>query len=1083
MGLEVGRAIAWNIVPNPFVGRDRELSELARALDDAAAGQGRLFLLAGEPGIGKTRLADEVTKLATERCFDVVWGRCWESGGAPAYWPWAQALGTLVREKSRSELEQCLGSAAPDVARIVPSLRDKLPNLAERSTSGIEERFQLYAAVHGFLRALAAKTPVAIVLDDLHAADVSSLGLLQFVARELRGTRLFVLGTYRDVEARLTEEVSRLLAQAARDGKVLSLARLDRDQTAEFVSGSGGASELAAAVFEASQGNPLFAEELLRLVSARDKKALPELPESVREVIRGRLDLLSEEAKRIISLASVLGPEFELDTAAALAGGSVESIEPLLAEIARAGVAHERDRGRWAFSHILYREVLYRELGRARRAELHGLAADRIRSRYTPRAKLSELLHHCLEAGDTAGAVAAAVGAADWAFERQAYEDAVTLLEGAAAQSAVPELDRHLQFDLLLALGRSRIGAGRAAAGIESCVAAAAIARSLGDPELLARAALGYGLVIMPGVVDPVLVALLEEARAGLGAGHDGLRACVMARLAGAMQPSYDVQVPMQLAREAVALARTVNDTRTMATVLYGAGAALAAHASPEERIALGVEHEQLATELGERTQLLRARRRLVFAYLELANLEAADGTIAAYETVARQLGQPHELWPALLMRAMRAAMHGRFPEADALYAEASELAARAGAGDAPAALSMHRLCRLLLQERHAEILSFLPAMRPVLSGSPASEIQIAMNEAFAYARIGRVPERTWVLDAILSFELPRAESVWIAGHTEVVLALGETRHLDACYEMLSSKAGRLLSWGTYGMACEGPLTRMLALVACRLDRRAEALQHFEQAVRQADALGLVPSAARIRYDWAKTLIEGGSPADRVAARGLLDASLLAAQELEMPGLIEFIERLSAAPIAVPEQPPRRPFDSRPEFRREGDVWAIRFDDAVFRLKDSKGLQFLATLIEAPGREFHVLELVDPRPVGRDLGDAGELLDRRAIDEYRQRVEALDDTIAEAESFGDLERAARARAERDQIASEVARAVGLDGRQRRAGSGAERARTAVQRRIKDALQRIGEQCPALEQHLEIAVRTGAFCSYRPRDIR
>jgi len=702
-----------------------------------------------------------------------------------------------------------------------------------------------------------------------------------------------------------------------------------------------------------------------------------------------------------------------------------------------------------------------------------------------PKQRLTELAHHCFEAGDAAGAAAAAVGAAEWAFERQAYEDAVALAERAAAQPGAGELDARLRFELALALGRSRIGAGRTAPGIQSCVEAADIARGLGEPLLLARAALGYGLLIVPGVVDPALVALLEEALAGLGAGHDGLRACVMARLAGAMQPSYDVEIPMRLAREAVALARSVDDMRTMATVLYGAGAALAAHANATERVALGVEHERLAAALGDRTQLLRARRRLVFAYLELADLNAADRTIDAYEDLARELGQPHELWPAKVMRATRANMQGRFGEGDALYAEARELGARAGSAEAPVALVMHRLCRLLLQERHAEVVPLLAEMRAVIGTQGPGLFQTTVNEALAYARVGRVVEHTPLLDVMLSLEIPHSENVWIAGFAEYAVLCDDKAYMAKCYDLLLPKASRLFSWGTYGMACEGPIARQLALMAERLGRRAEARTHFENAVRQADSLGLVPSAARTRYEWARLLLESGSAEDVAQARSLLEAARAPAQHLEMPGLLAFIDELSIKlPAAKPSPSPRRA--SQPvafECKREGEFWAVRWADLVFRLKDSKGMQTLAALVESPAREFHVLELMNAGAGPRDAGDAGELLDRRAIDAYRRRVEALEDAIEEAESFGDVERAARAREEREQIASEVARAVGLGGRQRRAGSAAERARTAIQRRIKDAIQRIGEHCPELEHHLEASIRTGTFCSYRPFGAR
>ena len=171
---------------------------------------------------------------------------------------------------------------------------------------------------------------------------------------------------------------------------------------------------------------------------------------------------------------------------------------------------------------------------------------------------------------------------------------------------------------------------------------------------------------------------------------------------------------------------------------------------------------------------------------------------------------------------------------------------------------------------------------------------------------------------------------------------------------------------------------------------------------------------------------------------------------------------------------------------REGEYWAVSFAGTTFRLKDSLGIQYLVRLIEEPGREIHVLDLAGERAAGGagvneaiDTGDAGELLDDEARRSYQRRLEDLEETVAEAESFGDAARAARAREEIEMLAAELGRAVGLGGRVRRAGGSAERARSAVQRRIKNAIERIGEHAPALAALLGRAVRTGNYCVFRP----
>ena len=179
------------------MGRERELAELVAGLDDALAGRGRLFLLAGEPGIGKSRLADELIGQARARGARVLVGRCWEAGGAPAYWPWVQALRAYVRDAEPEALRAQLGAGAADLAQLLPELRELFPTCRSRRRSESEgARFRLFDAASAFLRSAAQARPLVLVLDDMHAADEPSLLLLRFVAREIgrqpaaRGLRL-----------------------------------------------------------------------------------------------------------------------------------------------------------------------------------------------------------------------------------------------------------------------------------------------------------------------------------------------------------------------------------------------------------------------------------------------------------------------------------------------------------------------------------------------------------------------------------------------------------------------------------------------------------------------------------------------------------------------------------------------------------------------------------------------------------------------------------------------------------------------------------------------------------------------------
>ena len=187
-----------------FVGRQREMAELTAALDDALSGHGRLVMLVGEPGIGKTRTAQELTSNAEALGANVLWGRCYVEGGTPPYWPWVQLIRSYVRQTNPEQLRSQMGPGAADIAEIVTEIRVRLLDLETPPALEQEEaRFRLFDSITTFLKNAAQSQPLVLVLDDLHWADKPSLLLLQFLARELASTqseRLLVLGSYRDVE-------------------------------------------------------------------------------------------------------------------------------------------------------------------------------------------------------------------------------------------------------------------------------------------------------------------------------------------------------------------------------------------------------------------------------------------------------------------------------------------------------------------------------------------------------------------------------------------------------------------------------------------------------------------------------------------------------------------------------------------------------------------------------------------------------------------------------------------------------------------------------------------------------------------
>ena len=433
--------------PELFVGREHELGRLSDALDDALAGLGRLVLVSGEQGIGKTRVAMELARRAEQLEAQVLWGRCYEREGAPPYWPWVQVIRGYVR-RCPDLVGAGLARHAVVVAELVPELREHVPDAAAPPAlhEPKQERFRLLDAIASFLVQAARRRPLAIVLDDLHASDAGSLLLLEFVARELADAQLLVVGTYRDVELTRRHRLVETLAELTREERVerLSLRGLTEPEVAQLLEASidvPGSPGLAQSVHEQTEGNPLFVTEVVRLLA--DQKGLPEtgplalpagavrVPEGVRVVIGRRLDALSPECCEVLRLAALVGREFSLGQIGALTDDDPDELENLLGEAVDAHVLEEvlEAPDRFRFTHRLVQETLITELSTTKRVRAHARIAQALEEHYADAADAhaAELVRHFAEAETVlgvAGLIRYSRSAGEQALLAHAYEEA-----------------------------------------------------------------------------------------------------------------------------------------------------------------------------------------------------------------------------------------------------------------------------------------------------------------------------------------------------------------------------------------------------------------------------------------------------------------------------------------------------------------------------------------------------------------------------------------------------------------------------------------------------------------------------------
>jgi DNA-binding CsgD family transcriptional regulator/tetratricopeptide (TPR) repeat protein len=424
----------------PLVAREAELSHVLSAHSAVATGSGRLVLLTGEPGIGKTRLATEVLARAHALGNLVLVGRCFEQYTTVPFFPFTELLGAALNV-APAELKTEATVRWPELVYLTP---DSIP-ASPQKLEGPEAQLRLFRATLSFLQALADVKPLVLLLEDVHWADATSLALLLFLGRHLDAARMLILGTYRDVEVGRQHPLEATVRELLRErvAEEMHLRRLAAEGTAALICAQLGVAsvsdELVTLVHGRAQGNPFFTEELLTafvekgaLATGEDRVGLAgieelEVPRSIRSVIGERIGRLPRQSQELLRLASLLGPDFDLEMLLAVSGQTEADVLDGLDTALEAGIIGllRRDCEQFAFAHVLIQQTLYEELPVHRRRRMHLRVGQALEHVHAARSTLSaDLARHFLLGGEAERAIRYAIEAGDHAASRYAHPEA-----------------------------------------------------------------------------------------------------------------------------------------------------------------------------------------------------------------------------------------------------------------------------------------------------------------------------------------------------------------------------------------------------------------------------------------------------------------------------------------------------------------------------------------------------------------------------------------------------------------------------------------------------------------------------------
>ena len=1033
-----------------LLGRAREQAAIALACESARSGHGSFLLLSGAAGAGKTALCEAAILSARSEGFVAAWSSCWTVEEAPEGWPWHDILGQL-------------GGDAP-------------------FGTGYAELTALTDA----LRRVTAAGPALVVLDDLDRADQATLEVTRFLAGQVRSMPIVALAAHR--QGSPTDAPQPALEDVARGAVSFELSGLGRENIITLLSWHG-IGELAEADLEfverVSGGNPA---SLLRVVTGIPGGPTGALATRlVQTLATSAIQALSPAARQVGATAAILGPS-RLDLLLAMTGSG--PTYDAVVELELSGLVRIDAPDTVVVTHPTAMTVLSQALDRREAVEVHARAVDGLEAAAASSpAQRVRRAGHALLAGtrsptDAERAVTIAVAVAADLAAANDHQRAASMLEEAVGLYQAAGLGRP-RAELLAAHAEAVLHCGRLAAArplFEQTVVAAV---EQDDPVSLARAALGLGGVWLNEHRSPLdrqrILALRERALAGLPEDQRVLRARM--RMRQSAELAY-AGAGLDEVREAVTEVRGLGDQSALAEALSLFHHLLLGPGQAAERREVSDELVAVAAAAGHG----------LFSLMGLMWF-SVDRFLDGDPLAERSLRDLHERAEALpcasiayvaqaidVMLQLRA---GDFAAAEVSSAACFEFGVEVGDADALAYYGSHLFALRWMQGRAAEVLdaAFDTAASPTLTPG---------NHAFTAAAACLAAEagddvRAWAaLDRLRASGISAIppSSAWLA---TLAIAM-EAAHLLGDQKTAAEVASRVAPYadlpimGSIAVVCLGSCHRPLGLAARVLGDLDTAVEELSVATVHSERLGNRPMAAMSRADLANVLVDRGAPADRsVALQHLREAVAVGERfgmEPRVDGWRRRLAELEAAGGAVPRGRRAGDVPDDATIGRLGSAWVFRWATHEVVLADLLGVAYLAELLANPDREIAAVDLVGSA-AAELVGMEQPVLDERALAAYRSRIRELQAELAEAEDHHDLERAARVATELDAVVAEVSGQIDHRGRSRAFASSAERARTAVQKAVRRALDAFEQADPEMGAALRASMQTGRMCCYRP----